>query len=56
MSKRVAVIGAAYTKFDEHWDKSLRDLATEAGGRALVDAKLEGRELQALFIGNMSGG
>ncbi len=54
--KRVAVIGAAYTKFDEHWDKSLRDLATEAGGRALKDAKLEGKELQALFIGNMSGG
>ncbi|MBI4164042.1 MAG: thiolase domain-containing protein [Candidatus Aenigmarchaeota archaeon] len=54
--KRVAVIGAGYTKFDEHWDKSLRDLATEAGGKALADAKMEGKEIQALFVGNMSGG
>jgi len=54
--KRVAVIGAGYTKFDEHWEKSLRDLATEAGGKALHDAKLEGNSLQALYIGNMSGG
>src|SRR3989338_6895709 len=54
--KRVAVIGAGYTKFDEHWDKSLRDLATEAGGKALADAKLDGSALQALYIGNMSGG
>ncbi len=54
--KRVAIIGAGYTKFDEHWDKSLRDLATEAGGKALADAKMEGKEIQALFVGNMSGG
>ena len=56
MSKRIAVIGAGYTKFDEHWEKSLRDLATEAGAKALADAKLEGTALQALYIGNMSGG
>lgn len=56
MAKKIAVIGAAYTKFDEHWDKSLRDLATEAGGKALHDAKLEGKEIQALYVGNMSGG
>ncbi len=54
--KRVAIIGAGYTKFDEHWDKSLRDLATEAGGKALKDAKLEGKEIQAMFVGNMSAG
>ena len=53
---RVAVVGAGYTKFDEHWEKSLRDLSTEAGGLALADAGIEGSEVQALFVGNMSGG
>ena len=53
---KVAVIGAAYTKFDEHWEKSLRDLATEAGAAAIHDAGIEGRDIKALFIGNMSAG
>lgn len=53
---RVAVIGAGYTKFDEHWGKSLRDLSTEAGALALKDAGLEGKDIQALYIGNMSAG
>ncbi len=53
---RVAVIGAGCTKLDEHWDKSLRDLSTEAGALALQDAKLEGKDIQALYIGNMSAG
>jgi len=56
MTKNVAVIGAAYTKFDEHWEKSLRDLSTEAGTLALRDAKIEGSDIQALYIGNMSAG
>ncbi len=53
---RVAVIGAGCTKLDEHWDKSLRDLSTEAGVLALKDAGLEGKDIQALYIGNMSAG
>lgn len=56
MTKNVAVIGAAYTKFDEHWEKSLRDLSTEAGALALKDAGIEGHDIQALYIGNMSSG
>jgi acetyl-CoA C-acetyltransferase len=54
--KRVAVVGIGQTKFDEHWDKSLRDLSTEAGILALQDAKIEGKDIQALYIGNMSAG
>lgn len=54
--KRVAVIGVGYTKFGEHWEKSLRDLSTTAGVLAIDDAKIEGRDIQALYIGNMSGG
>ncbi len=53
---RVAVVGVGQTRFDEHWEKSLRDLSTEAGALALKDAGLEGRDIQALYIGNMSAG
>jgi len=52
----VAVVGAGMTKMDEHWSKSLRDLSTEAGAFALQDSGVGGREIQALFIGNMSAG
>jgi len=56
MTTKVAVIGAAYTKFDEHWGKSLRDLSTEAGSQAIHDAGIEGKDIKAMFIGNMSAG
>lgn len=52
----VAVIGLGQTKFGEHWDRSLRDLAAEAGLAAIKDAGLERKDIQALFIGNMAGG
>ncbi|MBL7206025.1 MAG: thiolase domain-containing protein [Candidatus Aenigmarchaeota archaeon] len=54
--KRVAIIGAGQTKFDEHWEKSLRDLSTEAGALALADAKITSKQVDALYIGNMSAG
>jgi acetyl-CoA C-acetyltransferase len=56
MRKRVAIIGVGYTKFGEHWETSLRRLSTDAGALALDDAKLEGKDIQSLYIGNMSGG
>ena len=56
LTPRVAVVGVGYTKFDEHWDRSLRDLSTEAGIKALNDAGLEGKEIQAMYVGNMSAG
>jgi acetyl-CoA C-acetyltransferase len=54
--KRVAVVGIGQTKFDEHWEMSLRQLSTEAGAKALMDAKISGKDIQALYIGNMSAG
>lgn len=54
--RRVAVVGVGCTKMDEHWDKSLRDLSTEAGALALQDASIDGKDIQALYIGNMSAG
>ena len=52
----VAVVGVGCTKMAEHWDKSLRDLSTEAGMLALHDSGAEGKDIQALYIGNMSSG
>lgn len=49
--REVAAIGIGQTKVDEHWGKSLKDLAFEAAVSALQDA---GRETaEALFVGNM---
>jgi acetyl-CoA C-acetyltransferase len=55
MTRKVAVIGTGQTVFGEHWDKSLRRLSLEAGISAIADAKIEGREIQSLYVGNMSG-
>ena len=53
---KVAVIGIGVTKFDEHWDKNLRELAIEAGTKAIEDAGIRGRDLNAIYLGNMSAG
>ena len=54
--RRVAVIGAGMSKFGELWDMSFRNIVISAGTEALEDANLEGREIEAMYIGNMSGG
>jgi len=52
--RQVAVLGIGQTKVDEHWDRSLRDLASDAILSALQDA---GRlSCDGLFIGNMLSG
>jgi acetyl-CoA C-acetyltransferase len=50
------VIGAAHTRFGEHWEKSYRDLMTEAGLAAIRDAGIQGDEIDAVFVGTMSTG
>jgi len=54
--RRVAVVGVGQSKFGELWEKGFRDIVLEAGREALEDADLEGREIEAMFVGNMSGG
>lgn len=52
--QEVAIIGIGQTIVDEHWDRSIRDLAGEAIFNALQDA---GREnFDAIFSGNMLSG
>ncbi|MBI5035842.1 thiolase domain-containing protein [Candidatus Micrarchaeota archaeon] len=54
--RRVSIISAGMTKFGEHWEKSFRELIVEAGVRALENANLEGKDIQALFGGCMASG
>jgi acetyl-CoA C-acetyltransferase len=52
--REVAIIGIGQTPVDEHWDKSLRELAGEAILAAFHDS---GRETaDGLFVGNMMSG
>lgn len=50
----VAVIGIGMTKFGDHWQSGLRDLAAEAGLKALKDAGVD--KVDSIYVGNMSGG
>jgi acetyl-CoA C-acetyltransferase len=52
--RQVAVIGIGQTKIDEHWDKSLRELAGDAALAALKDSGLE--RVEAVYVGNMMSG
>lgn len=52
--REVAILGIGMTPVDEHWDKSLRDLAAEAVLLALQDAQRE--TVDALYVGNMLSG
>ncbi|MBE6493815.1 MAG: thiolase domain-containing protein [Methanosphaera stadtmanae] len=52
----VAIVGVAQTKFGELWNASFRDLVVEAGVNAIQDANMSGDSIDAMYIGNMSGG
>ncbi len=54
--REVAIIGAGVTKFGELWNRSFRDIGIEAGLRAIQDAGLTGKEIDSMYIGNMSAG
>ena len=48
--RKVAVVGAGYTKFGEHWEKSIRQLSAEAGAMALEDAKIRDNNKNNRFM------
>jgi acetyl-CoA C-acetyltransferase len=52
----VSVIGIGLTKFGELWDKSFRQLISEAGAKAIIDSGITGKEIDALYVGSMSAG
>ena len=54
--ERVAIIGVGQSEFGELWEKGFREIVLKAGIEALEDAGLEGKEIEAMYVGNMSGG
>jgi acetyl-CoA C-acetyltransferase len=52
--REVIVAGIGQTPVEEHWEFSLRDLATEAGLAAMRDAGMD--RIDAVFVGNMLSG
>ena len=52
----VAIIGVGITKFGELWDISFRQMMMDAGARAIEDAKIDGKQIDAMYVGNMSAG
>ena len=52
--REVIVQGIGQTRVKEHWERSLRDLSTEAGLAAMRDAGVE--RIDAVFVGNMLSG
>ncbi|MEM0127175.1 MAG: thiolase domain-containing protein [Thermoplasmatales archaeon] len=54
--KDVYIIGVGTTKFGELWDSSLRELASEAGLKAIMDAGIFAEQVDALYGANTSGG
>lgn len=56
LSRDVAIIGIGQTKFGENWDLSFRALGIQAGIKAIVDSGIESKNLDSVYIGNMSAG
>ncbi len=52
--RKVAILGIGQTVVDEHWNRSLKELAGEASLAALFDANRE--TVHSIFIGNMLSG
>lgn len=50
---RVNILGVGITKFGELWEKSLADLALEAGSKALKEANLKPDQIDAVIVANM---
>ena len=50
---RVAIIGMGCTKFGERWDASSSDLMVEAAYEAFSDAGIEGKDVQAAWLGTV---
>ncbi|MCI0901686.1 MAG: acetyl-CoA acetyltransferase, partial [Chloroflexi bacterium] len=51
---RVAIIGMGCSKFGERWDSSSSDLIVEAAYEAFEDAGIEGKDVQAAWLGTVA--
>ncbi len=53
--REVAILGCGMTKFGRHDDRSLVDLMVEASVRAIDDAGINKRQVDALYAASMQG-
>jgi len=53
---KITVLGQAITSFGELWQKSLSDLLVDAMVGAIKNANLEIKDIDAIFVANMSAG
>jgi len=53
---KVAIIGMGCTKFDEHWDKDVKDLIVDACWEAFQDAGVEPKDIKAGWWSTMWNG
>lgn len=56
ITNKVAIVGMGCTRFDEHWDKSIEDLAVEAAYEAYADAGISSDHIEAAWWGTVDGG
>ncbi|MDD5111725.1 MAG: thiolase domain-containing protein [Candidatus Altiarchaeota archaeon] len=56
MTRDVAIIGVGMTKFGEFWERGYRSLITEAGSKAIIDAGIDGKDIDAVYVGSMTPG
>ena len=50
---KVAIMGMGCTKFGERWDANAADLMVEAAYEAFADAGIEGKDIQAAWLGTV---
>ncbi len=53
---KVAVLGIGITKFGEQWESSFSNIFVEAGSKAIQDANIDGKDIEAIYVGTMSAG
>ncbi len=54
LARRVAIIGVGLTKFGALGQVTSRELFTEAAYKAMQDAGADGKDIDAIFVGNLS--
>ena len=52
--REVAILGVGQTAVREQWDRSIRQLAVDAGRAAMQDAGVD--RVDAIYVGNMTSG
>ncbi|RJS80454.1 thiolase domain-containing protein [Candidatus Bathyarchaeota archaeon] len=53
MLRKIAIIGCGMTKFGKHEDKTITELMLESSLKAIEDACISEKDVEAIYVGNM---